>query len=99
MSTDLHAELLHHLDRIDEDAMGFSAVPTLTAALRAVVELHAPVREGRVFAYYTCSGCDNGSYAIDSPDWPCSTVQAVAAALGLTVPDGQKLIEKEERRG
>lgn len=68
----------------------------LAAALRAVVELHAPVREGGVFGYNTCSGCDNGSYAIDSPDWPCSTIQVIAEQLGIK---DQERIEEGERRG
>lgn len=76
---ELHKRLLAAIARY-EGAMG---TRTLVAALRAVVEVHEPVREGGTLGYFTCRGCDNGSYAIDSPDWPCSTIQAIARELGV----------------
>ena len=59
------------------------------AALRAVVELHAPVPHtlhGNLIRN-VCEGCDAGAYAEESPDWPCSTVQAVARELGIEAGD------------
>jgi hypothetical protein len=46
---------------------------------RAVLDLHEPHTWG-------CAGCDFSGYDGEAPEWPCRTVEAVAAALGITVP-------------
>lgn len=55
----------------------------LAAALRAVVELHAPVDRGYAI---DCEGCDEPEQpeGCGYPSWPCSTIQAIADQLGLT---------------
>ncbi len=52
-------------------------------ALRAVVELHEPVPCAPGSQIMDCRGCDAGAYAEDWPDAPCSTLLAVAHALGV----------------
>ena len=59
----------------------------MLAALRAVLDLHKP--EKFMDSEETCSGCDIGT--LDPPTWPCQTVRAVEAALGM-----EYAIEKEE---
>jgi hypothetical protein len=45
--------------------------------LYALVEHHAP--SGKEWPY--CTGCDEGSWAEDSADWPCSSIVLVAPFL------------------
>lgn len=73
----LHQRLLDAIEHY-EGAMG---TRTLVAALRAVVELHAPVEDG--FAarrWIDCRGCDSQG---EPADWPCSTVRAIAREFGI----------------
>jgi hypothetical protein len=53
------------------------------AALRAVIALHAPVRQpiGGGFVAVVCKGCDQGLYVEPAPLWPCSTIQVIAREL------------------
>jgi hypothetical protein len=46
-------------------------------ALQPIIDLHADTH-GR----WSCEGCDAGSYAEDSPDWPCSTIELILDGLG-----------------
>lgn len=62
------------------------------AAARAVWDLHAPVGD----TYPTCKGCDPGSYAEDDPAWPCSTVEAIAKAMGVPLPANYALRKPQE---
>ena len=57
----------------------------LTSALRAVIELHAPVED--TMAVYTgsplsCRGC-NYKECVDDAPWPCDTISAITTALHL----------------
>jgi hypothetical protein len=49
-------------------------------ALRAVVELHAPVERFEGSTLPVCRGCDKHRTA-KRPPWPCSTIQAIAREL------------------
>lgn len=56
------------------------------AALRAVVELHAPqdtYPSGGSTGRPLCFGCDLGLHADDHADWPCATIEAIAEHLGV----------------
>jgi hypothetical protein len=57
---------------LDADAM--------MGALRAVVELHAPVLNG---IWWECRGCDADGHDWEPPIWPCSTTELVARVLGV----------------
>jgi hypothetical protein len=58
---------------LDADAM--------MGALRAVVELHAPVWDS--CREWECQGCDADGYDWEPPSWPCSTTELVARVLGV----------------
>lgn len=62
--------------------MGEAAAETMAAALRAVVELHAPD------AFGDCSApCFDSS---ENPQrHPCETIEVVASALGVETAEGQ----------
>jgi len=76
---DLHAQLLAELDDRYADILGEQRLGrSLVEALRAVVEMHAPIRHvitgvGVVVGCRTC---------FDSA-WPCSTIQVIARELGV----------------
>lgn len=82
MPADLHRRLLDELDPAapwdaDRDEAAY-------AALRAVIELHAP----RPYFDHTpdwliCKGCDLDGYDAENPPWPCSTVRTIAEHLGI----------------
>lgn len=69
----LHQRLLDAIEHY-EGAMG---TRTLVAALRAVVELHAPAR-------YQPEICGN---EVGNARWPCETIQAIARELGIEEAD------------
>jgi hypothetical protein len=71
--SDLHERLLAEIDRCQD---GIGPDGGLGDALRAVVELHAPVKLPIGETLY-CDGCGN------LPSWPCSTIQAIARELGV----------------
>jgi hypothetical protein len=74
---DLHALVLAELDRVDPHR------PT-NRALRAAVELHAPVPYHETSPnWLICHGCDMDGYEAERPPSPCSTIQAVARELGI----------------
>lgn len=52
-----------------------SDVPVLVRALQAVLDVHRP----KYHYPNLCEGCDPG--IMDPPEWPCSTVRAIEAAL------------------
>lgn len=84
--TVLHQRLLSALDLDEEDNHpGFSC--RSLAALRAVVELHAPVESPFVDLgfVFECNACSPGDkYA--SIEYPCSTVRRIAEELGVETP-------------
>lgn len=47
---------------------------------RKILDLHHRDDRGQ------CVGCDPGSYAEDCADWPCSTIETVAAHYGIGLP-------------
>lgn len=53
----------------------------------AVLDLHRPQEPAHVGASLQCRGCDFTGYDAEYPDWPCRTVETVAAALGVATPD------------
>ena len=55
-----------------------TALPASVAALRAVLDLHAPFRAGRPFCG-VCAEADDTAYPLP---WPCPTVAAITEALG-----------------
>lgn len=68
--------------RAAEDAAKLEAARTVLAELtdplaRAVLDLHAEDEHGE------CAGCDYSGYEAESPDWPCRTVDVVAARFGV----------------
>jgi hypothetical protein len=75
----LHERLLDHLRDLDvvldEDRYDMTEP---VAALRAVVELHAPASDQPQL----CRTCWNEG-AEDYHGWPCSTIQAIARELGV----------------
>jgi len=75
----LHERLLTAIDEITDGAEWGDACGPLAVALCAVVELHAPFVHPYhpEMAPYTCSHCDMNE------GWPCSTIQAIAEALGI----------------
>lgn len=80
MSTGLHERLLA--------VIGQHGGPLDTgAALRAVVELHAPTDTfpggTTPIGYSACVGCDCEGYDWEHPSWPCSTIQVIARELGV----------------
>lgn len=82
-TADLHARLL---DRVTEAALAveedrYNMVGEI-AALRAVVELHAPVLRFEGSEIPVCRGCDKPRMA-RRPPWPCSTIQTIARELGV----------------
>jgi hypothetical protein len=66
-------------------------------AVQAVLELHKP-REGRCtecVEYCECPDehvCTHGNVA-----WPCSTIRAVARALGVTIIEGECAVNEDNR--
>jgi hypothetical protein len=71
------------------------ALPVFVAALdavtdpvaRVVLDLHKDDRG-------SCAGDDYSGYEGEPPGWPCRTVEAVAAALGITVPPDLDMAER-----
>lgn len=89
MST-LHAGLLVEIDRWQIPA-------THHAALRAAVELHAPIPCGWALCrtpdtHRVCKECGRAINA------PCSTIRVVAEQLGVEIED-KSITEKEEVDG
>ncbi len=91
--TDLHQRLLAQVDAYDCTDPRCTPRPgdqrctrhALAAALRAVVELHAPIEQGFAASHWLdCRGCDSRD---EPPDSPCSTVQAIARELGVQEDD------------
>lgn len=76
----LHEELLDAINAAVDD---YTIPETWAAAIRAVVQLHRPVDEyaGHGQPSWACRG-DHGS----SLRWPCRTIGAVTAALGMETP-------------
>jgi hypothetical protein len=79
----LHAQLIAELDRIDPHGL-----TKVGKALRAVVELHAPVLRFEGAEIPVCRGCDKPRTA-RRPPWPCRTVQAIARELGIEAGEGR----------
>jgi hypothetical protein len=58
-----------------------TALAAITDPLtRAMLDLHAEDERGE------CAGCDFDGYEAESPDWPCRTIEAVAAHRGIDLP-------------
>lgn len=56
-------------------------------AARAVLELHKPqdvYPSGRPTGQTLCFGCDVEGFGAEHPEWPCSTVKVIGAALGVS---------------
>ncbi len=66
----------------------FQPESAAVTALAATLALHVPI--DRMYSspeHNSCQGCDAGSYAEDDPDWPCSTIRVIAAALGYPLKE------------
>ena len=59
------------------DKLAHEDAPSLLAAARAIIGLHAPVIEDG-----TPVGCSMCDWDVDGGDWPCKTVAAISAAIG-----------------
>ncbi|WP_130011982.1 hypothetical protein [Serinicoccus sediminis] len=59
----------------------WSSVAGRSDVLGKVAALHSPDPGRRSWLY--CTGCDAGSYAEDSPEWPCRTALLIAAEFDL----------------
>ena len=86
MST-LHERLLARVGILDDRASH--------RALRAVVELHAPKplfdgAAGWTGDFLVCHGCDIDGQGAERPEWPCSTIRAIASALGVEIGETPK---------
>ena len=57
---------------------------------RLVLELHSP-SDG---AWPRCQGCEFGGYEAEEPEWPCSTVQAIAGHFEIELPEAHLLMTK-----
>lgn len=55
-----------------------TALPQAVAALRAVIELHAPFQASRPFCR-VCTEADDTAYPLP---WPCPTITAIQDTLG-----------------
>ena len=55
-----------------------TALPQAVAALRAVIELHAPFQAGRPFCR-VCTEADDTAHPLP---WPCPTITAIQDTLG-----------------
>lgn len=77
--SDLHERLLHRLEGAAPDHE-----ERVEAAVRAVVELHKPepTHPGPL-STLVCHGCELDGYDAEHPPWPCWTIKAIAAALGV----------------
>ena len=64
-----HDELLAELDELDRSC---SVVGIAVSALRAVVELHKPIK---LKEYIWCNGCSTSEW------YPCPTIQAIEKEL------------------
>jgi hypothetical protein len=86
--TDLHQRLLAGLDLTSPLRVALTG--DVYRALRAVVELHAPVThypgsDVSVGFRPQCFGCEIDGYDAEHPEWPCGTVKAIARELGIEV--------------
>ena len=75
---------LLRLADIEQRANAATDVPALTAAIRAVLELHKPIealntRYNRMQRVCTGCGTDDGNWQT----WPCPTVRGIAERLGV----------------
>ena len=80
----LHQRVLYAITIRDTSIVPYHEV---NAALRAVVELHAPVKPYRDTPQLDCHGCGQPPMARHRAPWPCSTVQAIARELGVQEDD------------
>lgn len=48
---------------------------------RLVLDLHSRTARDE------CSGCDYSGYESEPPEWPCRTIEALAHAHGIPMPD------------
>ena len=72
-----HDELRDYIDKFD--AAGMVDEPAVKA-LRAVVELHKPIKDEWI-EYTTCKACRVAGDDYYSPVYPCFTIQAIEKEL------------------
>lgn len=89
MPADLHQRLLALVGeyRTSADADDYPVRFPLDA-LRAVVELHAPVThypggDVSVGPRPQCFGCEIDGWDAEHPEWPCETVKTIVRELGI----------------
>ncbi len=70
-------ELRDYIDKFD--AAGMVNEPTVKA-LRAVVELHKPVKDDWI-EYTTCKACRVEDDDYYSPEYPCPTIRTIEKEL------------------
>lgn len=66
-----------------------TSLPSTAAALRELVELHAPkpyhVQPDGTVSHWQCEGCEVSGYEWEYPDWPCETSKVIGRHLGVEV--------------
>lgn len=76
-----------HRRKVEAWRLYDAARPALAAitepVTRAILDLH----HADEVEFPKCKGCDFGGYEAEEPEWPCRTVQAVAAQHGIELPD------------
>ena len=80
-----HDELLEKIDSVFYEEEGgmqldFAGFNNQHRAIRAVVELHKPVKDEWI-EYTTCKACRVGDDDYYSPVYPCQTIQAIEMEL------------------
>lgn len=86
----LHERLLTHITE-ESDGCEDTSTQAIVDALRAVVVLHSPCERVLLRGWPAectvteCTGCLD-----DGPPWPCSTITAVAEALGVEIGETPK---------
>ena len=94
----LYDDALRDVPALLREGTGFQEpAGGLAHACLAVWHLHTPVLDHG--AYPVCEGCDPGQYADGRPEWPCSTAEALAGALGVSLPDHHDLAPRRPVEG
>ena len=74
-----HDELLAKIGNPIDEGYEYGDI-VFNKALRAVVELHKPVKDEWI-DYVTCSACRVGDDDYYSPEYPCGTIEAIIKEL------------------
>jgi hypothetical protein len=73
----------HHEELARVTELHERVLAALPEPLLDVAKLHEP-HVYETYAHPECCGCDPGSYAEDSPGWPCTTYELLMKKAGVT---------------